>query len=100
MRGHAPLLIFLVVSCGPAPVSGSHLSPAPSQTATPNPSPTASGGASPSASPKSAALPLGIVVKDFILDGGTTYTVNLVGVDGRVAATATGRKRSRPAGVY
>jgi hypothetical protein len=99
MRRAAPLLIFLVVSCGPGPVSNSHSSPTASQTATPNPSPTASGGPSPSATPKSAALPLGIVVKDFIIDGGTTYTINLVGVDGRVAATATGRKRGKPAGI-
>jgi hypothetical protein len=100
MRGAAPLLIFLVVSCGPGPASSSHPSPTALQSATPSPSPTASGGPSPSATPKSAALPLGIVVKDFIIDGGTTYTVNLVGIDGRVAATATGRKRSRPAGIY
>jgi hypothetical protein len=39
------------------------------------------------------------VVKDFIIDGGATYTINLVGVDGKVAATATGRKRSKPAGI-
>ena len=39
-----------------------------------------------------------MVVKDFVIDGGATYTINLVGVDGQVAATATGRKRSKPAG--
>src|SRR4029077_245159 len=54
----------------------------------------------PTATPKAVALPLGIVVKDFIIDGGATYTINLVGIDGRVAATATGRKRSKPAGTF
>jgi hypothetical protein len=44
-------------------------------------------------------LPLGIVVKDFIIDGGTTYSISLVGVEGNVGATVTGRKRSQPAGV-
>ena len=34
------------------------------------------------------------------MEGGTTYTVSLVGLDGRVAATASGAKRSRPAGVF
>jgi hypothetical protein len=93
----APLLIVLVVSCGSGPGSGSHPSPTASQSASASPSVTS--GASPSATPKSAALPLGIVVKDFIIDGGATYTANLVGLDGRVAATAVGRKRSQPAGV-
>jgi hypothetical protein len=55
---------------------------------------------SPTASPVTpTALPLGIVVKDFLVEGGPTYTVSLVGLDGRVAATATGAKRSRPAGI-
>jgi len=44
-------------------------------------------------------LPLGVVVKDFIIDGGATYSISLVGVDGRVAASATGRKRGKPAGI-
>jgi hypothetical protein len=96
MRWAAPLLIVLVASCGPGPVgSSSH----PSPTATPSTSPSPTSGASPSATPKSAALPLGVVVKDFIIDGGATYTINLVGVDGKVAATATGRKRSQPGGI-
>jgi hypothetical protein len=99
MRWAAPLLIVLVVSCGSAPVSSSHTSPTASQTATASASPSPTGGASPTATPKSVALPLGIIVKDFIIDGGPTYTVNLVGMDGRVAATATGRKRGKPAGI-
>ena len=45
------------------------------------------------------ALPLGVVVKDFLVEGGSTYSVSLVGLDGRVATTATAAKRSRPAGV-
>jgi hypothetical protein len=44
-------------------------------------------------------LPLGVVVKDFIIDGGATYSISLVGVDGHVAATAAGHKRSQPGGV-
>jgi hypothetical protein len=99
MRWASPLLIVLALSCGPGPGSSSHPSPTASQAATAGASPSPTSGASPSATPTSAALPLGIVVKDFIIDGGTTYTVNLVGVDGRVAATATGRKRSQPAGI-
>ena len=96
MRWAAPALIVLVVGCGTGP-SGSNPSPTP--TATPSASPSPTSGASPSATPKSAALPLGIVVKDFIIDGGATYTISLVSVDGRVAVTATGRKRSQPAGI-
>jgi hypothetical protein len=99
MRWAAPLLFVLIVGCGPGPVSNSHPSPSALQTATAGASPSPTSGASPSATPKSAALPLGIVVKDFIIDGGTTYTINLVGVDGKVAATATGRKRSQPGGI-
>jgi hypothetical protein len=99
MRWAAPLLIVLVVSCGPGPVSNSHSSPSASQTATAGASPSPTSGASPSATPKSAALPLGVVIKDFIIDGGATYAISLVGVDGKVAATATGRKRSQPGGV-
>jgi hypothetical protein len=44
-------------------------------------------------------LPLGIVVKDFIIDGGATYSISLVAVDGRVAATAVAHKRSQPGGI-
>jgi hypothetical protein len=96
MRWAAPLLIVLVVSCGQGPASPS---PTASPTATAGASPSPTTGATPSATPRPVALPLGIVVKDFIIDGGTTYTVNLVGLDGRVAATAVGRKRSQPAGI-
>lgn len=42
------------------------------------------------------ALPLAILVKDFLVEGGPTYTASLVGLDGRVSATATGSKRSHP----
>jgi len=99
MRWAAPLLVVMVVSCGSGPGSGSHPSPTSSQTPTAGASPSPTSSASPSATPKLVALPLGIVVKDFIIDGGTTYTVNLVGVDGRVAATAVGKKRSQPGGI-
>jgi len=44
-------------------------------------------------------LPLGIVVKDFIIDGGATYSISLVGLDGHLAATAVGHKRSQPGGI-
>jgi hypothetical protein len=45
-----------------------------------------------------ATLPLAVVVKDFLVQGGTTYTVSLVGTDGHVAASATAAKRSQPDG--
>ena len=44
-------------------------------------------------------LPLGVVVKDFIIDGAPTYSISLVGLDGNVAATAVGHKRSQPGGI-
>jgi hypothetical protein len=98
MRWAAPALIVLVVGCGTGP-SGSNPSPTASATATTSTSPSATSGPSPSP-PPNARLPLGIVVKDFILDGGATYSINLVGVDGHVAATAVGHKRSKPAGFF
>ncbi|HEX2647808.1 MAG TPA: hypothetical protein VHO95_11325 [Candidatus Dormibacteraeota bacterium] len=50
---------------------------------------------SPAASPVvQESLPLGIVVKDFLIDGGPTYSVSLIGLDGRVVATATAAKRN------
>jgi hypothetical protein len=93
MRWVAPLMAFVLIGCGGGgATSGSH--------------PTVGGTASParttlptaSAVPL-GALPLGIVVKDFLVEGGPTYAVSLVGLDGRVAATATGAKRSKPAGI-
>ena len=90
MRLTAPLLALVLLSCGGEAVSGSHPtgSPAsPARTTSPTASPAMPG-----------VLPVGIVVKDFLVEGGPTYTVSLVGVDGRVAATATGAKRNRPAG--
>lgn len=96
MRWATPILALALIACGGggAP-SGSHPSPtvSPSRPASGTPSP------SPSATPVPAALPLGVVVKDFIIDGGATYSISLVAVDGRVVGTAAGHKRSQPAGI-
>jgi hypothetical protein len=35
-----------------------------------------------------------VVVKDFLIDGGATYTLSIVATDGHVAASATARKRT------
>ena len=97
MRWTALALIVLVVGCGTGP-SGSHPSPTASATATTSPSPGATSGPSPSPT-SNVRLPLGVIVKDFIIDGGATYSISLVGLDGHVAATAVGHKRSQPGGV-
>jgi hypothetical protein len=96
MRWAIPALAVLIVGCGSAP-SGSNASPTPSSTPSASPSPSVS----PSASPLPlATLPLAVVVKDFLVQGGTTYAVSLVGIDGHVAASATAAKRSQPSGVF
>src|SRR5260370_32163629 len=92
----ARALIVLVVGCGSGP-SGSHASPTASAAATTSPSPGATSGPSPSPT-SNVRLPLGVIVKDFIIDGGATYSISLVGLDGHVAATAVGHKRSQPGG--
>lgn len=70
--------------------------------ATPSPragSPTLTAAVTPSAAvSQPAPFSLGIVIRDF-LEGGPNYMVSLLGVDGRVVASATPRKRSRPAGI-
>jgi len=92
----AALSAFVLLSCGGGgAASGSHPAAAASS------SENAPGGpASPARTASSTAgavplgtLPLGIVVKDFLVEGGPTYTVSLIGLDGRVAATATAAKR-------
>lgn len=40
----------------------------------------------------------GIVVKDFLVEGGATYSISLVRSDGGVQASVTANKRSRPNG--
>src|SRR5229473_8543350 len=97
MRWAAPALIVLVVGCGAGP-SGSNPGPTASPTATTSASPSATSGPSLSPTPN-VRLPLGVVVKDFIIDGGATYSISLVGLDGHVAATAAGHKRSQPGGI-
>jgi hypothetical protein len=88
------VLLFMVVGCGGSP-SGSRATAGATPSSTP-----AVGTASPSSTPVTlAALPLGVVVKDFLVEGGATYSVSLVSIDGRVAATATGAKRRQPAGI-
>lgn len=89
----------LLLSCGGAsPTEASHSAPLPSPIITAigglsSPTPSASSPAAP------GLLPVGIFVKDFLTEGGATYTVSLVSLDGRVVASATGAKRSHPDGI-
>ena len=80
----------LAIGCGGGAAQASPHPGSPTVTA------SATAAASPSSAPPvAAALPLGVVVKDFLTgDGGPTYSISLVDVDGRVVATATGAKRS------
>ena len=99
MRWATPILALALIGCG-AGGGPSSSRPSPTPSASASSAPSGSPTVSPSASPTGpAALPLGVVVKDFIIDGGANYSVSLVGVNGRVAATASGRKRGQPAGV-
>ena len=41
----------------------------------------------------------GIFVRDFLVEGGTTYSINLVRNDGGLQTTATAAKRSHPKGI-
>ena len=103
MRWTVPLLGLVLMSCsavgGPSasrPTAHATGSPTSSGTVSNSPA-SAARTVSPSVSPVPlGALRLGIFVKDFLIDGGPTYTVSLVGLDGLVAATATGHKRSQP----
>src|SRR5579864_5440613 len=91
-------LAIMVIGCGgnaaPAAALRSAGSPIPSATssaaATPSAisSPTASAPAATASAPPSAALTLGVFVKDFLVTGGATYSVSLVNVEGRVVATS------------
>lgn len=86
------IMTALIAGCG----GGANLA-APSSRAGSPTSPTVS--AAPSAAPSQATPPpLGIMIKDF-LDGAPNYTVSLIGVDGRVVASASPHTRSHPAGV-
>src|SRR5579864_5792436 len=97
-------LAIVVIGCGgnaaPAAALRSAGSATPSATssaaATPGAvsSPTATATAATPSPPPSAALPLGVFVKDFLVTGGATYSVSLVNVQGQVVATATAQKRS------
>src|SRR5260370_33679073 len=88
------VLVFILVGCGGSP-SVSRGTAGATVSSTP-----ALGTASPSSTRAGlGALPLGVIVKDFLVEGGATYSVSLVGVDGLVKATATGAKRSQPAGI-
>jgi hypothetical protein len=100
MRWATPLLAIAVMSCSGGPVStGSPSAASASQSHSGGTAAPASSGrtVSPTVSPVPlGAFPLGVVVTDFLIDGGPTYSVSLVGLDGRVAATATGAKRNNP----
>jgi hypothetical protein len=104
-------LIFAACSGGPAtsgqtpsPVAGV-VSPTPAESPTASPDQASPDQASPAASPSPTASPIappdiyGILVRDFLVDGGATYAINLVRNDGSVDATATAAKRSHPKGI-
>lgn len=93
MRWAAVVLASLLLGCGGGPASGSRPTGSTAGGAVvTSPTPNPGSGTSPATS----AFPLGIVVKDFLIDGGPTYSVSLFGIDGRVVASATGAKRSQP----
>src|SRR5256885_17030444 len=93
IRGVVNLAIptVLMTACG----TGANPRPSPPAASAPLPAAVATASAT---SSQPVGSPLGVVVKDF-LDGGPTYTVSLIGIDGRVVASASGQRRSRPTGV-
>jgi hypothetical protein len=94
MRWAAPFLAFGLIGCTGGGDGTGHSSASPTYMASPDGTASGARTSQPAASPVPlGTLPLGIVVKDFLVEGGPTYTVSLVGIDGRVAATATGAKR-------
>jgi hypothetical protein len=74
--------LLLVAACGPQSSGG----PATASAAR-TPSPTAT-------STPALAGAYAVLVKDFLVSGGASYTLSIVSSDGRVAATATARKRT------
>lgn len=67
-----------------------------SQPAAGAPTPTpSSAAASPTSSPALTGS-YAVVVKDFLTEGGSTYTLSIVAADGHVAASAIARKRTVP----
>jgi hypothetical protein len=95
VRAALALVLLAAVGCnGGTSPTGSHVSPTAVAVASPSPSTSPAASASPQVSPSGSALPLGIIVKDFLVEGGPTYSVSLVDLDGKVVASATGAKRS------
>jgi hypothetical protein len=96
----------LLIGCGGQGAASTHPTAKPtSSTESPSSistlSPVSSAAAVPPPSPSPVplgTLPLGIFIKDFLVEGGPAYSISLVGLDGRVAATAGGAKRSNPGG--
>jgi hypothetical protein len=75
--GAASLTLALAAACGSQPGA-----PAAVHSTTPAPQPA-----------------FAVLVKDFLVTGGSQYTISLVGVDGRVAATVKAAKRTLAPGV-
>jgi hypothetical protein len=103
-------VIFMIAACGgggaktgghtPSPVAAvTSSSPGAAASPTDESSPSSEASPSPEASPVVAPGPFGIVVKDFLVDGGATYTISLIRNDGGVQATVTAAKRSHPNGI-
>ncbi len=91
MRRAAALpLMLLIAACGGGTASGDHTTSPVAAVASPS--------ASPTQSPAQLPNKYGIFVKDFLVDGGSTYSIALVGTDGKVQATATAAKRGHPRG--
>lgn len=91
MRWPALLGMVLLAACsGGTAANGTGRSPGASPSATP------SVAASPSQIPPSR--PLGVVATDFLVEGGPSYSVSIIGADGKVLTRATAAKRSHPRG--
>ena len=90
-------IAFLIAACSqptaaaptPTPSSSPLFTPAVSS---PTPTPAAPSPTPPPALKGSYA----VVVKNFLVEGGTTYTLSIIDTNGRVAATTTARKRTVP----
>jgi hypothetical protein len=80
LRALAPLAVLVLAGCGATTSAQSSPSTAPSSAASVTPTP---------ATPRSA-----IIVHNFLTDPGSTYSIALVGQDGRTAATVTAAKRT------
>src|SRR5690348_6753496 len=93
-------VMFFVAACGGGGTAAAHTTPSqgaaltsPSAGASPSIEPSAQPSAGAPASPVALAGVYGVVVKDFLTDGGPTYTASLVREDGQVQASVTANKR-------